>query len=162
MYHTATHPSRRAHNNANADPEHDCCSQVELSVANVADALFQSHIYVDYVTASRVCVRPLDYLDFPTDVVHCFLDVVTATYAFDPHGVHAEAEENADLKECSELVGVSADDIKAAAAQVRRSGAFNASSYSLATNNGCHFVDAVLTVAGSDGVASYLPGFLLW
>jgi hypothetical protein len=135
---------------------------VEISVANVGDGILDSKVYVDYITTARVCIRPLDYLPFTTSVVHCYLDVVTATYAFDGNGIHAEVKPNAWLKTCVDVKGASANALHAAAAAVASSGTFSASSYGWLLHNCCHYVDAVLTAAGSPGVTSYFWGYMLW
>jgi hypothetical protein len=159
---------------------------VILTVANVADSALQSYLYLDYVTAGRVCIRPLEPLInllpgdtwFNNTPVHCYLDAVTATFGYDPDGVRDEKIPNADQHSCVEVKQAGSDEIIAAANAVTPFyqpcplpgylGYFCVDllgpqvRYNVVLHQCCHFVDAALTNAGSPGVVSYFPGYELY
>jgi hypothetical protein len=108
-----------------------------MSVANVADIALNSSLVLDYITAGRVCITPLEAspsnggaaLPFATAAAHCYIDAVATARKFDPDGVGEEPAPSgtgsspapgAPPKMCREIVGAGAKDVLAAAYGVKR------------------------------------------
>jgi hypothetical protein len=90
--------------------------QVTLTVANIADGLFQSALILDYITTGRICIRPLN-LPVNTDFVHCYIDMVTESWGYTPDGVnHPETNIDPQHRTCREIQNSNLDNIKAAVA----------------------------------------------
>ncbi|GBG00228.1 hypothetical protein Rsub_13142 [Raphidocelis subcapitata] len=155
------------------DPDGDTV-QVILSVANVGDGLVDSSLYLDYVTAGRVCIRPLKFTWFTDVIVHCYIDGVTKTTQYDKDGVGPELYTNAYLHSCREITGASAEGVLQAAKAAEpfylacpASESWTqmwceAPKYNIMDHNCCHFVDAAIKAAGSPTVTSYFPGYDLY
>lgn len=106
-----------------------------------------------------VCTRPLEFLDFTTAVVHCYIDLGDDSFAFDTDGVHTEHDTVNDDRDCRYISGTTADQIRSAVAYAQTTGQWEGSEYDLCGRNCCNFVDTILKTAGSAGVKSYFDGY---
>ena len=121
-------------------------------------------VNIDNLGLIKVCTRPLQILPFTTAIVHCYLDLENGTtWSYDPAGIHHDPDPNNKCKKCVEVspATITAASVSLLVASSMSSPFWNGSDYGFISHNCCHWVDEILTDAGSSGVASYFPGYSL-